>query len=133
MSVLEDKLFGVESASETIVKEDETFKCKECNFIGKNEKGVNIHTKGTHGPSYNCDLCDESFSSKRLLKIHRNSHSYNSKYKGRQFEKQDCKKCDYTCKDIEDMEVHIGKGCLHLFECGLCDDKFDKTEDLETN
>jgi hypothetical protein len=65
------------------------------------------------------------------LKIHKNSHSYNSKYKGTQFEKKDCKKCDYTCKIFEDMEVHIGKGCLHLLECGLCDDKFDKTDDLE--
>ena len=29
------------------------------------------------------------------------------------------------------MEVQEGKCHLETFECGLCDDKFDKLEDLE--
>ena len=30
------------------------------------------------------------------------------------------------------MEVHIGK-CSETFECGLCDEKFNKLNDLETH
>ena len=55
-------------------KQEETFQCKECNFIGKNEKGLNIHMKRTHGPSFNCDICDKYFKSERLLKIHNHTH-----------------------------------------------------------
>ena len=29
------------------------------------------------------------------------------------------------------MEVHIGKGCLDVLKCGLCEDKFETLTDLE--
>ena len=87
--------------------------------------------KRTHGPSFNCDICDKYFKSERLLKIHNHTHSYNSRFERTKLEEQLCKKCEFTCKNIEDMEVHIGKCHLETFECGLCDDKFDKLEDLE--
>ena len=31
------------------------------------------------------------------------------------------------------MEVHLGKGCLGRFECGLCDSVLESSEVLETH
>ena len=39
---------------------------------------------------------------------------------------------NFTCKTLETMEVHIGKCCEH-FKCGLCDQKFDNLDALETH
>ena len=132
IKIIENKLFNVGSDSEIIEAQENSFKCKECDFVGKNEKGLNIHMKKSHGPSFNCDLCNKSFKSERLLKIHNKEHSYDSKLRGSKLENHTCKKCDFTSKNLETMEVHVGK-CSESFECGLCDEKFDKLDDLETH
>ena len=45
IKVIENKLFNVESDPEIIEVQEKTFKCKDCDFIGKNEKGLNIHMR----------------------------------------------------------------------------------------
>ena len=67
------------------------------------------------------------------MKIHKLSHSVITYQKGSVLEKQTCKKCNYKCSSIETMEVHLGKGCLGNFECGLCEGKFKNLESVETH
>ena len=109
------------------------FNCDLCYFVGKSGKGLIIHKGRKHGKKITCDVCENSFESNRDFKIHQLSHSFKSKFKTTRFENQVCKKCNYSCKTIESMEVHLGKGCLEFMECGLCESRFETFEILQTH
>lgn len=121
-----------ENTSETfetisVESEVEIFKCNECNFETKSERGLNIHKKRKHHQKTICDICDEHFDSAREVKIHRYTHSYTTKGKIG----QTCKNCNFTCDTMETIEVHLGKCNVEEFECGLCEIKFEIVEDLD--
>ena len=69
IKIMEDKLFSVESSLEIIEKEDDSFKCKECEFVGKNEKGLNIHKKRIHGPINSSEDDEETISDEKINKM----------------------------------------------------------------
>ena len=115
------------------VELEETLKCDICDFETKNEKGLKIHKRRKHGPKFKCESCENEFDSKRDLKTHKLSHSVTTNRKNTVLENQTCQKCNYNCGSIESMEVHLGKGCLGNFECGLCEAKFKNLESLETH
>jgi hypothetical protein len=47
---------------------NETYKCKDCNFEGKNASGLKTHMKGDH--KIKCNKCDFKTTTKPLLKMH---------------------------------------------------------------
>ena len=71
LKVIEEKLLSFERPPESDEKETETFQCKECKFVGKNEKGLNIHIKRIHGPSSNCEENEETLRDDKINKMER--------------------------------------------------------------
>jgi hypothetical protein len=68
---MEDKLFSVESSLEIIKMKKESFPCEECEFVGKNQKGINIHIKRIHRPSNEETISDDKVNKmeKRIYKL----------------------------------------------------------------
>eukprot|EP00092_Neocalanus_flemingeri_P059010 GFUD01070439.1.p1 GENE.GFUD01070439.1~~GFUD01070439.1.p1 ORF type:complete len:313 (+),score=42.55 GFUD01070439.1:267-1205(+) len=113
----------------------ETLKCEKCKFETIHKNGLKIHMKKKHeskivNNSKICDLCEKNFKSVREMKIHRNTHSFQSSNNEKQF---NCEECDFVTENVESMEVHIGKCCYEYYECGLCENRFDCLENLETH
>ena len=110
--------------------EVELFKCNECEFESGSKKGLKVHETRIHGVKFKCDLCEKSFDSQRDQKIHTHTHSFEVDLKSTQVQKLNCNHCDFTCKEAENMEVHVGKCCSEKPMCGLCDLNFTDSETL---
>ena len=127
MKIIEDKLFSVESSLEIIKKEEESFKCEECEFVGKNRKGLNIHIKRIHGLSN-----EETISDDKVNKMEKRIYKLEKIRLGSDF----CDFCDLEFmsgseKDRKEKELHIRQ--THTFECAVCHLKNTNKEELETH
>ena len=109
----------------------ESFKCNECDFESSSKKGLKVHETRKHLQKYKCNLCEESFVSEREQKVHMHTHSFQVTHENTESQKCKCKKCDFICKDVENMEIHVGKCCYEKPLCGLCDSHFKDLETLE--
>ena len=69
-------------------------------------------------------LCEITYDSIREQHVHVHTHPFEIANANTYVQKFKCRKCDFTCKDIENMEVHLGKCCYNLPVCGLCDSNF---------
>ena len=103
IKIIEDKLFSVESSLEIIKKEEESFKCEECEFVGKNRKGLNIHIKRIHGPSN-----EETISDDKVNKMEKRIYKLEKIRLGSNF----CDFCDLEFmsgseKDRKEKKIHI--------------------------
>ena len=128
IKVIEDKLFSVE----IIEKEDESFKCKECEFVGKNVKGLNIHMKRIHGPCNSSEDKEETFIDDKINEMEKRIYKLEKRRLGSDF----CEFCDLEFmsgseKDRKEKELHIRQ--THTFECAVCDLKHTNKEELETH
>lgn len=126
-NLIQKLLEKFEKVTENVEVEESLFKCDQCDYETKSEKGLNIHKKRKHTIKTICDICDQQFNSVRDMKIHKFTHSYTSKGDIG----QTCDKCNYTCDTMESMEVHLGKCKVEEFECGLCETKFKTEEDVD--
>ena len=86
-----------------ILKEDEKFRCKDCNEVC--EDGIDMVTHLVHkckeNQHYSCKECDRKFVSKFNLERHRrNMHTNNASTVS-------CKSCDYITKRKENLSRHV--------------------------
>ena len=135
VKVLEEKLeimtIDKENMSNKEVCVIENFRCKECDFESSSKKGLKVHETRKHGQKFKCDLCEKSFDTEREKKVHRHTHSFQVDQENTKVQKCKCNKCDYTCNEVENMEIHVGKCCYEKPMCGLCDENFNDVETLE--
>ena len=64
--------------------------------------------------------------------MHQKAHSFKSNNADTLLETKGCEECNYSCKIIETLDVHLGKGYLSSFDCGLFDSLSESSEVLDT-
>ncbi|XP_064608823.1 GDNF-inducible zinc finger protein 1-like [Liolophura sinensis] len=100
----------------------ETFKCKECDFIGKNKGQLKNHKRRMHGTeagSCRCPVCDKQFSFEKDMKRHMMRH-VDTRYP--------CDICGRVYKDRKTMlthkERHNESYVPPSFSCDQCSKSF---------
>jgi hypothetical protein len=103
-------------------------KCKECEFVGKNREGLNIHMKRDHGPTNRCEESAETINDDKMNKMERRIYILEKRRLGSDFY-EFCEKefMSGSEKDRKEKENHIRE--THTFECTVPDLKHtDKQE-----
>ena len=74
-------------------------------------------------------ILDELFDDLKDCKVHSYTHSFTITGKNI----HQCNNCDFETKNLNSIEVHVGR-CRELnFECALCGNGFESKVDLETH
>ena len=76
--------------------ENNTMKCIECDFKGKNAWTLQIHNGKAHGPDLECGLCDFPSKDLETLNLHLKT-----------CEIYECNKCEHVAKKISSIKNHV--------------------------
>ena len=76
---IDTKFKAIEKITEKMI-----FKCKECEFSSKSEKGLNTHKKRMHNPVQSdsipypkkCEVCEKEINNNQEMQRHLKTHSY---------------------------------------------------------
>ena len=153
VQILEDKCPSIEHENTTIFKEnansneepsvemreDETFRCADCDFESSSNKGLNIHKTRKHGENNlnetvkkNCSNCDFETNKDEDLKLHsirKHTNFENLTYP------QSCEICEQkleNCIDFRNhMDIHsLTRTCFGDFRCNDCSFLSDNLESM---
>ena len=78
------------------VRKDNSYSCKECQFVGYNMYSHEVHMGKVHSINYDCGLCDIEFGNLEDLEIHLNTCEI---YK--------CRDCSHKETNVSDIKKHV--------------------------
>ena len=130
IKILSDQISKFEK--HMLSKPIETFKCSKCDCETQYEKGLKTLVRRKHTTIDNevypkvCDLCESEITSAENMRKHLKTHSF----KDARFK---CEDCEFVGESRETMELHSGRAHTDTFECGICENTFGNSENLEAH
>ena len=117
--------------SENNISEENSLKCKNCDYTTTSRQGLKIHNTKIHSkvnfeefPAA-CDICEKVLENEINLNKHKKSdHTFHSV-------RYQCNECDFMANEVQSLHLHFGTKHSIKKQCGLCDKYFENSKHLE--